>query len=62
VIIAEMTTDIKSLTVGEAVMQMELAHAPFLMFTNMANGRINVVFQREDGNVGWIDPANLAKR
>ena len=62
VIIAEMTTEIKSLTVGEAVMQMELAHAPFLMFTNMANGRINVVFQRDDGNVGWIDPANLAKR
>jgi ribosomal subunit interface protein len=62
VIIAEMTTEIKSLTVGEAVMQMELAHAPFLMFTNIANGRINVVFQRDDGNVGWIDPANLAKR
>lgn len=62
VIIAEMTTEIKSLTVGEAVMQMELAHAPFLMFTNMANGRINIVFQRDDGNVGWIDPANLAKR
>ena len=62
VIIAEMTTEIKSLTVGEAVMQMELTHAPFLMFTNMANGRINVVFLRDDGNIGWIDPANLAKR
>ncbi len=59
VIIAEMTTVIKSLTVGEAVMQMELAHSPFLMFKNDANGRINIVFQREDGNVGWIDPANL---
>jgi ribosomal subunit interface protein len=59
VIIAEMTTVIKSLTVGEAVMQMELAHAPFLMFKNDANGRINIVFQRDDGNVGWIDPANL---
>ncbi len=59
VIIAEMTTKIKSLTVGEAVMQMELAHAPFLMFKNDANGRINIVFQRDDGNVGWIDPANL---
>ncbi len=59
VIIAEMTTDIKSLTVGEAVMQMELAHRPFLMFKNDANGRINVVYQRDDGNVGWIDPANL---
>ncbi len=59
VIIAEMTTVIKSLTVGEAVMQMELAHASFLMFKNDANGRINIVFQRDDGNVGWIDPANL---
>ncbi len=59
VIIAEMTTDIKSLTVGEAVMQMELAHSTFLMFRNDANGRINIVFQRDDGNVGWIDPANL---
>lgn len=59
VIIAEMTTGIKSLTVGEAVMQMELAHAPFLMFRNQASGRLNVVYQRDDGNVGWIDPANL---
>ena len=59
VIIAEMTTAIKSLTVGEAVMQMELAHSHFLMFKNDANGRINIVFQRDDGNVGWIDPANL---
>jgi len=59
VIIAEMTTPIKSLTVGEAVMQMELAHAAFLMFRNDANGRINIVYQRDDGNVGWIDPANL---
>jgi ribosomal subunit interface protein len=61
VIIAEMTTGIQSLTVGEAVMQMELNDAPFLIFRNDANGRINVVFQRDDGNVGWIDPANLAQ-
>ena len=60
-IIAEMTTPIKSLTVGEAVMQMELAHAPFLVFRNEANGRINVVYQRDDGNIGWIDPDNLAE-
>jgi len=59
VIIAEMTTPIKSLTVGEAVMQMELAHASFLVFRNDASGRINIVYQRDDGNVGWIDPANL---
>jgi len=59
VIIAEMKTPIKTLTVGEAVMQLELAHAPFLMFKNDVNGRLNIVFQRDDGNVGWIDPALL---
>ncbi|MGF1503056.1 MAG: ribosome hibernation-promoting factor, HPF/YfiA family [Paracoccaceae bacterium] len=57
VIIAEMTTDIKRLSVGEAVMQMELAHVPFLVFKNDASGRLNIVFQRDDGNIGWIDPA-----
>jgi len=61
VIIAEMTTDIKALTVGEAVMQMELDNTPFLIFVNQANGRMNVVFQRDDGNVGWVDPGDQAK-
>ncbi len=59
VIVAEMRTPIKSLTVGEAVMQMELLEAPFLVFRNEASGRINVVYQRDDGNIGWIDPDNL---
>ena len=57
-IVAETTTPIRSLTVGEAVMQMEIAHAPVLVFRNEANGGINVVYQREDGNIGWIDPAS----
>ncbi len=61
VIIAEMKTDIKTLSVGEAVMQMELAHAPFLMFKNEANGRLNIVFQRDDGNIGWVDPAIVSE-
>lgn len=60
VVIAEMKTDLRSLSVGEAVMQMELEHAAFLMFRNDSHGRINIVFRRDDGNIGWIDPANLA--
>lgn len=55
-IIAETRLEIQSLSVGDAVMQMELKHAPFLLFRNRANGRLNVVFQREDGNIGWVDP------
>lgn len=54
-IIAEMETQIPSLSVGEAVMQMELAGAPLLVFRNEKNGGVNVVHRRDDGNVGWID-------
>ena len=37
-------------------MQMELAHAPVLVFRNEKGGAINVVYRRDDGNIGWIDP------
>jgi ribosomal subunit interface protein len=56
VIVAEMETRVPSLSVGEAVMQMELAGAPLLVFRNEAHGGVNVVYLREDGNIGWIDP------
>jgi len=56
-IIAEMPTEIESLTVGQAVMRMDLADQPVVMFRNSASGSLNVVYRRPDGNVGWIDPA-----
>ena len=55
-IVAEMETKILSLSVGEAVMQMEIAHAPVLVFRNEKHNGINVVYRRDDGNIGWIDP------
>lgn len=55
-IIAEMETQIPSLSVGEAVMQMELAGAPVLIFRNEGKNGVNVVYRRDDGNIGWIDP------
>lgn len=56
VIIAEMQTDIETLTVSEAVMRMDLAGLPAMMFRNRANGALNMVYVRRDGNIGWIDP------
>ncbi|MCC5999580.1 MAG: ribosome-associated translation inhibitor RaiA [Pararhodobacter sp.] len=56
IIIAEMETRIPSLSAGEAVMQMELAHSHVLVFRNERHGGLNVVYRREDGNIGWIDP------
>jgi ribosomal subunit interface protein len=58
VIVAEMETRVAFLSVGEAVMQMELAGAPLLVFRNDAHGGVNVVYRRDDGNIGWIDPRN----
>lgn len=57
IIIAEMETRVPTLSVGEAVMQMELSHAPLLVFRNEKTGGVNVVHRRDDGNIGWIDPA-----
>ena len=56
IIVAEMETKIPSLSVGEAVMQMELAGVPVLVFRNEGKQELNVVYRRDDGNIGWIDP------
>jgi ribosome hibernation promoting factor len=56
IIVAEMETKIPSLSVGEAVMQMELAGAPVLIFRKEGQDGLNVVYRRDDGNIGWIDP------
>ena len=58
IIVAEMQTQIPSLSVGEAVMQMELAGAPVLVFRNESKDGVNVVYRRDDGNIGWIDPGS----
>lgn len=62
VVIAEMSTELPQLTVGEAVMRMDLADAPILLFRNRSHGELNVVYRRGDGNIGWIDPANTRGR
>lgn len=56
-IVAEMETAIEMLTVSEAVMRMDLADLPALMFRNRAHGGLNMIYRRPDGNVGWVDPA-----
>lgn len=55
-IIAEDLTAIETLTVGDAVMKMDLAYQTVVMFRNSKNGSLNVVYRRPDGHVGWIDP------
>ncbi len=55
-VVAETQTEIASLTVGEAVMRMDLADQVVMMFRNSTSGVLNVVYRRPDGHIGWIDP------
>ena len=59
IIVAETEMHIPALSVGEAVMQMELAGAPVLVFRNEGKKELIVGYRRDDGNIGWIDPRNL---
>lgn len=61
-VIAEMSTELPSLTVGEAAMRMDLAEAPVLLFRNRSHGELNLVYRRTDGNIGWVDPKLDAAR
>lgn len=56
-IIAEAVSEIHTLSVGDAVMQMDLSVSPVMIFRNAANGEVNVVFKRTDGHIGWVDPS-----
>ena len=55
-VVAEMTTEIPTLTVSQAVMRMDLSDLPAMLFRNSSHGGINMVYRRSDENIGWIDP------
>lgn len=60
VVVAEKATSIETLSVSDAVMKMDLADLPALMFFNAGNGRLNVIYRRVDGNISWVDPEGVA--
>ncbi|HLA20642.1 MAG TPA: ribosome-associated translation inhibitor RaiA [Pseudolabrys sp.] len=55
-VIAESTTVLETLSVSEAVSELDLTGAPVVVFRHAASGRVNIVYRRGDGNIGWIDP------
>lgn len=55
-VIAETSASLPALSVGEAVMQLDISTMPFVLFHNSKEGRLNVVYRRPDGNIGWLDP------
>jgi ribosomal subunit interface protein len=59
-IIAESSLTLRRLSVGDAVLDLDLTGAPFVVFRHSASGKVNVVYRRADGHIGWIDPQDAA--
>ena len=55
-LLAEATTSLKRLSVSEAVMELDLSGAACIVFQHGGSGRVNIIYRRPDGNIGWIDP------
>ena len=58
-VVAESVAPVRTMTVGMAVLELEVSSYPVLLFRNVAHGGISVVYRRPDGNIGWIDPERL---
>ncbi|HWW47374.1 MAG TPA: ribosome-associated translation inhibitor RaiA [Xanthobacteraceae bacterium] len=59
VVIAETTTALKRLSVSEAVMELDFTGAPVVIFQHGSSGRVNMIYRRPDGNIGWVDPPKV---
>ncbi|MEN8237094.1 MAG: ribosome-associated translation inhibitor RaiA [Pseudomonadota bacterium] len=57
-IIAEIQAEVPTITVSDAVMQLDLSQEPAMLFYNKSHGGLNMVYLRSDGNIGWVDPQN----
>lgn len=56
-IIAESTESLRQMSIGEAVMELDLRQSSVVVFRHAGHGGVNVIYRRPDGNIGWIDPA-----
>ena len=55
-IVAETKVDIPEASVSDAVMLLDLRNTNALMFKNSASGKLNMIYRRDDGNIGWVEP------
>jgi ribosomal subunit interface protein len=60
-VIAESTSALKRLSVGEAALELDVTGASVLVFRHARHGRVNLVYRRADGHIGWIDPPPIEK-
>jgi ribosomal subunit interface protein len=59
VIVAETTKKLSTMSVASAVMALDMTDEPVVMFRKPGSTELNIVYRRNDGNIGWIDSANI---
>lgn len=56
-IVAESTVSLKTMSVANAIIELDVKDSPVFVFRNAGNDQVNIVYRRADGNIGWIDPS-----
>jgi ribosomal subunit interface protein len=56
VVVAEKTAKLRRISVSDAVLDLDMTGASVLVFRNAGTDRVNIVYRRSDGNIGWLDP------
>ena len=59
IVVAETKKNMRTLSISEAVVDLDLTGAPVVLFRHAGSGRVNIVYRRDDGNIGWVDPPAL---
>jgi len=58
-IFAELNTEIEELSVNDALNKMKFGNISALMFRNKKHSGLNMIYKRDDGLIGWVDPRGL---
>jgi len=58
-VVAESTKKLRTMSVASAVMALDMTDEPVLLFRSAGSEQLNIVYRRNDGNIGWIDAANI---
>ncbi|MGN6467584.1 MAG: ribosome hibernation-promoting factor, HPF/YfiA family [Rhizobiaceae bacterium] len=59
-VVAESTVSLRTMTVASAVIELDSRDSPVFVFRQAGSGEVNIVYRRDDGNIGWIDPASIS--
>ncbi len=61
IVVAETKAALKHLSVSAAVLELDMSGTQFLVFRHSSTGEVNVVYRRDDGHIGWIDPSGASR-